>query len=268
MTRLPIAVKWNMVKTVPEPSIEDLFRAARDSGFDGITLSAPGAYDAAEVWKARDRIDLPIHNINVGDQWKTRLSAPESEVRQQALNNTEDALKFAADVGASTILQVIGNATDDVNENSEHVGKRSSEQLRKVLPLAAKLGVRIACENVKNGFGLTIKEWSDYIDGFDSPLVGAFFDIGNHDRFDGGAPAWIRGLGSKRIIKLDVKDHNHAKEKNCALFEGNVDWPEVRSALSEIGYLGWATAEVPGGDLEDLKRVARQMDEALGNPKR
>ena len=38
--------------------------------------------------------------------------------------------------------------TDPVNENADQVRERSSEQLRKALPVASRLGVRIACENV------------------------------------------------------------------------------------------------------------------------
>lgn len=265
MARLLKAVKWNMVKTVKSPGIEDLFRAARDSGFDGITVSAPGSYSVKDVFQARDKIDLPIHNINTGNHWATRLSDPDLATRKKALQNTLDAIQFASDVGASSILQVVGKATDETTENASHVGERSAEMLREALPLAARLGVRIACENVKNGFATSIEEWNAYLDQFHSPFLGAFFDIGNHDRFDGGAPAWIRGLGSKRIIKLDLKDHHHESEKNCGLFEGNVDWAGVRKAISEINYHGWVTAEVPGGDLEQLKTVARQMDEALGN---
>lgn len=264
MARLLKAVKWNMVKTVKSPTVEDLFLAARDSGFDGITLSAPGSYSIQDVFAARDKIDLPIHNINTGDHWGTRLSDPDLATRKRALQNTLDALQFANDVGASTILQVIGKATSETTENAAHVGQRSAEMLQEALPLAARLGVKIACENVKNGFATSVQEWNAYLDQFRSPFLGAFFDIGNHDRYDGGAPAWIRGLGAERIMKLDVKDHHHETQRNCALFQGNVDWPEVRKALQEINYLGWATAEVPGGNLEELRTVALQMDEALG----
>ncbi len=253
-----------MVKTVKNPTVEDLLTAARDSGFDGITLSAPGEYSAKDVWKARDKVDLPVHNINSADHWGTRLSDPDPDVRQRALQNTLDAIQFASDVGASSILQVIGKAVDNKTENATQVGTRSAEQIRKAISLASRVGVRITCENVKNGFATSIQEWKDYLDQFQSPYVGAFFDIGNHDRYDGGAPAWIRGLGSQRIIKIDVKDHNHATQKNCALFEGDVDWPDVRKALSEIKYEGWCTAEVPGGDLEQLKGVAQRMNRALG----
>lgn len=257
------AVKWSMVKLPPDAPVETLFRTALDAGFDGITLTAPGAYDLDEVLRAQARTGIPIHNINVADHWQVRLSDPDPTIREAALQNTVAAIEFAHAVGASSVLQVVGNATDPIHENSAQVGTRSAEQLAKALPTAARLGVQIACENVVNGHGASLPEWIDYLDSFQSPWVGAFFDIGNHDRFDGGAPAWIRALDS-RIVKIDVKDHNHQTGKNCALFEGDVDWPGVREALATIGYSGWATAEVPGGDLEQLTLVARDMRKALG----
>jgi len=64
------------------------------------------------------------------------------------------------------------------------------------LPDAARLGVRILVENVKNGFCSDAEPLRVYIDAFASPWVGAFFDIGNHDRF-GGAAHWIRVRGSR-----------------------------------------------------------------------
>lgn len=258
------AVKWSMVKLPAEAnSVEDLFRTALKAGFDGITLPGPDAYDREEVLKAQDRTGIPIHNINVADHWQVRLSDPDPKIREAGLQHTLAAIEFAHAVGASSVLQVVGKATDPVTENAEQVGRRSAEQLRKALPTAARLGVRIACENVANGFATSIEEWTAYLDGFDSPWIGAFFDIGNHDRYDGGAPSWIRALGS-RIVKIDVKDHHHATAKNCALFEGDVDWPGVRNAIAEIGFTGWTTAEVPGGDADQLAAVSAAMRTALG----
>jgi hexulose-6-phosphate isomerase len=258
------AVKWSMVKLPEEANtVEDLFRTALETGFDGITLMAPGTYDLDEVLRAQDKTGIPIHNINIAEHWNVRLTDPDPSVREAALRNTLAAIEFAHAVGASSVLQVIGKVTDAEHENLEQVSQRSYEQLMKALPTASRLGVQIACENVANGHGTSRAEWIEYIDRFRSPWVGAFFDIGNHDRFDGGAAAWIRALGS-RIVKIDVKDHDHTTEKNCSLFEGNVDWPDVRRALDEIGYTGWATAEVRGGDADALKVVASDMKKALG----
>lgn len=262
---LPIltAVKWSMVRLPKGADTDALFAVAKAAGFDGISLTAPGTYDADEVKRARDKHELPVHNINVAEHWNVRLSDPDPAVREASLRNTLAAIEFAREVGASTVLQVIGKVTDPANENEEQVGERSAEQLRKALPLASKLGIRIACENVANGFAYTIAAWKEYLEAFHSPWIGAFFDIGNFDRYDGGAAAWIRGLGPL-VFKLDVKDHDHATEKNCDLFQGNVDWPAVRAAIAEIGYTGWATAEVKGGDTEALSQVDRDVRKALG----
>lgn len=257
------AVKWSMVRLPKDAGTDELFRVAKAAGFDGISLTGPGVYDVDEVKRARDTHELPVHNVNIAEHWEIRLSDPDPAVREAALRNTIGAIEFAHAVGASTVLQVVGNATDPGRENAEQVGERSREQLLKALPAASRLGIRIACENVGNGHGETLASWKAYLVSFHSPWIGAFFDIGNHDRFDGGAPAWIRELGDL-IFKIDVKDHDHAAQKNCDLFQGNVDWPGVRAALAEIHYHGWATAEVRGGGVEELTRVDRDMRKALG----
>ena len=94
-------------------------------------------------------------------------------------------------------------------ENHDHVWKRSIEQVQKVIPLASRLGVRVLIETVWNGFCESPEKFRDYIDEFDSPWVGAYFDIGNMQKF---APAdkWIKILGN-RIVKLDVKDWGKEK---------------------------------------------------------
>ena len=45
--------------------------------------------------------------------------------------------------------------------------------------------------------------------------------------------------------------------------EGDVDWADVRKALVEINFHGYAAAEVKGGDRERLKEVSANMDKVL-----
>ena len=258
--RILKAVKYTMVAGDLPPL--DKFRIAKDAGFDGMSLVGPKPDELRQFLTAQDKTGLPIHNVNTANHWNVRLTDPDPVVRKQALQLTKEAIQFAHDCGGSSILQVIGKVTDPQNENELQVGHRAFETLSEAIPLAADLGIRICCENVKNGFGTDVGEWAKWIDSFKSPWVAAFFDIGNHQRF-GGAPHWIRTLGT-RIVKLDVKDHDEAAQKNCNLFDGDVDWPEVRKALAEINYQGWATAEVRGGDLTRLTEVVERMDRALG----
>jgi hexulose-6-phosphate isomerase len=135
-----------------------------------------------------------------------------------------------------------------------------------VLPLAGELGIRIAFENVWNSFLLSPLEAARYVDELDSPLVGWYFDVGNVVNY-GWPEQWVRIL-NKRIFKLDIKEFSRAKRDSeglwkgfgVKLLEGDCDWPAVMAALDEIGYRGWATAEVAGGDEPRLRDIADRMD--------
>jgi len=258
--RIYKAVKVSMI--TGEMPLLDKFRLAKDVGFEGISLFAPDRFDVNEAIDARDKTGLEIHNVNNAVHWKQRLSDPDPVVRAESLAATMDTIRFAHAVGASSMLQVVGKVTDPENENHEQVWERSVAELRKAIPLAARLGVRILCENVGNGFCTEPEQWNAYLDEFASPWVGAFFDIGNHHSY-GGADRWARELGT-RTVKLDVKGHDSKKQKNCNILEGDIDWSAVRRELAAIQFTGWATCEVRGGDRDRLRQVVERMDEVLG----
>ena len=44
------------------------------------------------------------------------------------------------------------------------------------------------------------------------------------------------------------------------LGDGDINWPEVRKALAEIGYSGAATTELEGGDEAYLRDVSKRVD--------
>jgi hexulose-6-phosphate isomerase len=119
---------------------------------------------------------------------------------------------------------------------------------------------------VWNNFLLSPIEFARYIDEFESPWVGAYFDVGNIVRY-GWPEHWIRTLG-KRILKLDIKEFSRAKADDegtrkgfkVELLEGDCDWPAVMAALREIGYEGWGSAEVPGGGPDRLREISQRMD--------
>ena len=158
-------------------------------------------------------------------------------------------------LGGSSVLLVPGKVGGQ-NETHEQVWDRSISEVKKVLPLASRLGVRVLIETVWNGFCESPDVFRDYIDAFESPWVGAYFDIGNMQKF---APAeeWIRTLGH-RTVKLDIKDWGK-KNGFCRLGEGDVDWDKVRSALKEVGFSGWATREGRDKSIEDTSALIDQL---------
>jgi L-ribulose-5-phosphate 3-epimerase len=72
-------------------------------------------------------------------------------------------------------------------------------------------------------------------------------------------------------VKLDIKEYDTKKQVSeglragfdVSLGEGSIDWAAVRGALAEIGYEGWATAEVKGGGRERLEEIATGMNRIL-----
>ncbi len=245
--RIKKAVKYIMI--TEKLSVLDKFKMLKDLGFDGVEACGRAKVDPKELAKARDLTGLPIHGVHgVGSD----ISA---------------GLELAKICGASSVLIVAGRVN---KQNSyDQVYKTTQQWIRDALPAAEKAGIKLLVENVWNNFLLSPLEMARYIDELDSPWVGSYFDVGNVVRF-GWPQQWIRILG-KRIGKLDVKEYSREKQKNEGLWkgfqveigEGDCDWPDVREALAEINFNGWATAEVRGGDRQRLADIAQRMDRVL-----
>jgi L-ribulose-5-phosphate 3-epimerase len=91
-----------------------------------------------------------------------------------------------------------------------------------------------------------------------------YYDIGNHWKY--GQPGeWIRAF-AHRCVKLDVKGFSRAKDKfvDITSEDDDLPWGEVQKALMDIGFTGWSTAEVGGGDVKRLTVVRQQMEKAFG----
>lgn len=253
------SLKWNMVKLAG--STREKFATLKELGYDGVELDSPGGIDAKEAVAACQSTGLPIEGIVNSTHWRVRHSDPDPNVRMQAMANMREAMRFAQSVGAGSVLLVPGKVTDPENENHDQVWQRSIAAITELTPLADQLNIQILIENVGNGFCPTPELFAQYIDAIDHPRVGIHFDIGNHIRISPPAE-WIGVLG-KRIKKLDVKDRTTANERTL-VGEGDADWPQVRVALQELGYRGWAAAEVPGGDKDRLADVLARMNQVLG----
>ena len=230
------------------------FERLKELGFDGVESGNAG--QAAAYAEATEKTGVMFHGLVCGWHWgATRLSSPDANARAKGLANMEKNIRDTYRLGGSAVLLVPGKV-GGANETHEHVWDRSIAEVRKILPLASRLGIRVLIETVWNGFCESPAVFRDYIDAFDSPWVGAYFDIGNMQKF---APAeeWIRTLGN-RNVKLDIKDWGR-KNGFCRLGEGDVDWDKVRTALQEVGFSGWATREGRDKNLEDTSALIDQL---------
>lgn len=246
-------------------SLTEKFIAARDAGFAGIEMDSPGM-NVAETKKAIAESKLPVDGTVCSTHWNIRHSSPKAEERAQALTDLTNAIRDTHAVGGNSVLLVVGHGKDGTEEE---VWDRSVNNIAKALPVCAKYGIHIVIENVWNHFlydhngdhTQTADKFVKYVDQFNSPWVGMQFDIGNHWKY-GSMGDWIRALGN-RVHKLDLKGYNRGKQKWAKIGEGDLDWADVRKALVEINFYGWAAAEVGGGDLNRLIEVSTNMDKVF-----
>lgn len=269
----PAAPKWLLkslkIGMVGVPGdLTAKFKAAKTAGFDGIELNAPGI-DIEAAKRARDAAELPIDGTVNGTHWQIHHTDPNPAVRARAYESLVNGIKETAAVGGDTILLVPGVGGDGT---PQECFDRAVTNIRPALEVAEKHEVKIAIENVWNRMlydhggdaTQTADAYVEFIDAFDSPMIGMQFDIGNHWKY-GDMAAWIRQL-DKRIIKLDAKGFSREHDRFTKIGEGDLDWPGVRQALLDIQFTGWVAAEVGGGDLERLREISQNLDDHLVNP--
>jgi L-ribulose-5-phosphate 3-epimerase len=244
-------------------SVMEKFQQVKEAGFEGIEAMSHMNQD--EVLKARDATGLKVPSVCGSKHWDKTLSHPKESVRAEGVQALLQTLRDAKAYGARSVLLVPGVVNKDVSYDQCY--QRSQEQIRKALPLAEELKVKIAIENVWNNFLLSPLEAARYLDEFNSPWVGWHFDVGNVITY-GWPEQWIRILG-KRIVTLHIKEFSREKSREQGLgkgfdvefLKGSNDWHSIMTALDEVGFNGWGIAEQGGaGSLEGLKKLSGEMD--------
>ncbi len=219
---------------------------------------APGAFRKAVL------ISMLPKERSYAERFAIAGAAGFEAVEMQTIERPDEATEIAEAASTLLVPAVVDPAT-----SYRDAWSRSQRVIReRLLPVATQLKVTIAVEEVWNKFLLSPIEFARYVDEFDSPFVRAYFDVGNVV-FYGYPQDWIRTLGA-RIARVHLKDFQLDRPngrfawKN--LGEGDVDWTAVSAALAEVGYRGYVTTEVSGGDAAYLRDLAGRIDRPLRSP--
>jgi len=243
-------------------SYTERFQLAREVGFEAVeaqTIQDPR--EAEDIKKAADDAKIRIHSVMNMAHWEFPLSSADPAVVEKSLAGMRTSLQNAHFWGADTVLLV--PAVVNPQTTYREAWTRSQNQIRKLIPLAEQLRVVIAIEEVWNKFLLSPLEFPRYIDEFGSPWVKAYFDVGNVVLY-GYPQDWIHNLG-KRIAKVHIKDFKMRRDgfEWVNLGDGDIDWVAVRKAFADVGYNGYVTTELNGGDKAYLADLSRRVDRLL-----
>lgn len=248
-------------------SLEERFRLAKDVGFAGVEVPPVGDPGECERMRAAaDKAGLRIHSVIYGG-WDPPLTHPDPVARARSLENAKAAIASAKRMGAETVLLVPGVV--DAKTRYAEAYERARDGIRQLAPAAEEAKIRVCLEEVWNNFLLSPLEFAAFVDSFKTPYVQAYFDVGNVVPF-AWPEDWIRTLGP-RIRKVHLKDFKGGpglfggvgSGHFVNLREGSINWPEVRKAFAEIGYTGWMTTELGGGDEAYLRDVSARFDKIL-----
>jgi L-ribulose-5-phosphate 3-epimerase len=270
--RILLSCKFGMIAKKADSkdlSIVERLKLAAAAGFDGVDFDDAAPYTPEQVRVAVQESGVFVHNAINHAHWGKRLTSAKEEDRAQGVKNIEHCLRVAHAAGGSGVLIVVGSGNDGTEEECND---RARKEIQKLIPLAASLGQPILFENVWNKLHYdhdkppeqSPQRFIDFVDSFNSPWVGMYYDIGNHWKY-GQPREWLKAFG-RRAVKLDVKGFSRAKNSfvDITSADDDVPWDEVRKGLDEIGFTGWTTAEVGGGGLERLTTVREQMQKAFG----
>ena len=249
---------WSFQKN----SLAEMFDLAAKAGFEGVevALDETGEVslestekDLMKVAAEAKNAGISLYSVASGLYWNYSLTDPDPAKRAKAQDIVKKQLETAAALNCETILVIPGAVRVSFSPELGVVDyavarERSLEAFDKLKAEAEATKVAIGLENVWNGFLTSPIELRDFIDTIGSPYVGSYFDVGNALYF-GEPEQWIRILGS-RIKKVHFKDYRRAVgslDGFVDLLAGDVDYPEVMKAFKEVGYDGWASAEmIPG----------------------
>jgi len=264
--RIRKGIMWGTVGV--KGSVMEKAIAIKAAGFEGV--EPMGGMNQDEMLKALEATGLKAGSVCCHTHWAKPLSDPNPAVREVGLEGLRQSLRDAKRYGAPAVLLVPAVVNETVSYADAY--KRSQDEIRKAIPLAEELGVRIAIENVWNNFLLSPLEAARYVDELQSPQVGWHLDCGNLVHY-GWPEQWVRILG-KRIATLHIKEYSRTKSEKTGkwtgfdveFLKGDNNWPAIMKAIDEIGYQGWGIAEQGGaGSPEGLRKLSAEMDQIFAS---
>jgi sugar phosphate isomerase/epimerase len=254
------AYSFNRQLRSGEVSLEDMFRFAARTGFEGVDLTAYYIPDYPEV--PSDEVLFGIkkmafrYGINVvGTGVKNDFALVTEAERAREVQLVKDWVIAAQKMGA-TSLRVFSGRTDARGFPREEVKKWIVDAFQECADFAARHGVMIAYQN-HDDYIVTTKDILDVIRGVDSEWFGLMLDIGSLPTPDPYPE--IEKLIPHAItwqIKSHVKTGSGTEP---------TDFARLMKIVKDYGYRGYLPIEAlgPGDSFQKVRDIYRRVSENM-----
>jgi sugar phosphate isomerase/epimerase len=230
--------------------LDDACQTAAQLGFDAIELfppSAPGV-NRQELRRLLDQHHLKLAAIGTGAGWVKRrltLSSSSASTRQKALEFVAEIIDLAGEFAAPAIIGSMQGRWGDVG--AEQFADRNSalaalrDSLDWLAPHAAKHGMPLLYEPLnryETNLVNTLAAGGELLESLQSNNVRLLADL-FHMNIEEGNIAQALRTADRWLGHLHFVDSNR-RPAGC----GHLDYAPIAAALRDIGYDGYASAEV------------------------
>ncbi|MBI4657397.1 MAG: sugar phosphate isomerase/epimerase [Verrucomicrobia bacterium] len=240
------ACDWSLRKTDPSS-----FEVARRIGLDGVQVSMGSA--ANNLWLRRPEIQKSYrdaamrHGVEIASLAIGEMNNIALKSEPRAAIWLLDSIEVMKALGVKVVL-IAQFYRGDLKGDKQGTD-RTVEVLREIAPRAEQAGVILGLENY-----LSAEENLEILQRVASPAVQVYYDVGNST--DKGYD-----IGKEiRMLKGRICEF-HFKDAGFLLGKGRIDFAQVRQAIEDIGYSGWAQIEAaaPNDLVSDYRENLRYL---------
>ncbi len=235
-------------KAMPhELSLEEKLGEAKKAGYDFLELSIDEteAKLARLKWTREERNDilramadagLPVLTMCLSGHRKYPMGSEDPAIRERGLEIMKDAILLARDLGIR-IIQIAGY-DEYYNPSTERTGALFTENLGKMVRLAAREGVILAFETMETDFLNTVAKAMGFVNLINSPYLQVYPDIGNITNASvSGGHDLMEDLASGRghIAAMHLKETVPGIFREVPYGTGHVDFEEALRSVRRDG---------------------------------
>lgn len=228
---------------IPSLNYKDVFEKGAEAALDCIELRYRSDLPLAQL-KELSTSYLPISSLMMGILWEYNIANPDKAVRTKGADAVKDGIKMANILGFRDILIVPGVGIPDVPYVK--LIETARESVSEIAKVAEDYGVYLCVENVGNSLLYSPVEFANFVRGFDSEGVRAYFDFANA-YYCGLHPGWFIDELKGLIRVVHVKNWDLQKRDFIPLTEKGIDFKVIFKKLLDSGYKGPFIMEI-GGD--------------------